>query len=82
MFPPTFVVRGDTQRATDFPETLLLHTEGDVDFIVILVDFIEEWLHARKHSTVDAASRIPNLPCEKVARLFTECPTTIDESCA
>ena len=82
MLPPTFVVRGNTQRATDFPEAFLLHTEGDVNFIVILVDFIEKRLHARKHSTVDAASRIPNLPSEKVARLFTECPTTINESCA
>jgi len=68
----------------DLPEAFLLHTEGDVDLVVILVDFIEKWLNARKHCSliVDAASRIPDLRSEKVVRLITECPTTIDESCA
>ncbi len=56
--------------------------EGDVDLIVILVDFIEKRLHPGtcKPSVVDAASCTPDLPSEKVVRLFVECPTTIDES--
>lgn len=82
MFPPTFVVWGNTQRATDLPEAFFLHTEGDVYFTVIIVDFIEKRFDSGKHPSVDAASRIPDLPSEKAVRLFVECPTTIDESCA
>ena len=70
MFPPMSVVCGNTQRAKDLPEAFLFHTEGDVDLIVILVDFIEKWLYARKHSNVDAAPRIPYLPSEKLVWLF------------
>jgi len=80
MFPPTPVVYGNTKRATDLPEAFLLQTEGDVDLIIILVDFIEKRLHARKHSSVDVTSRIAGLPSEKAVRLFAKFPTTIDES--
>ena len=80
VFPPKPVVRGNTQRATDIPEAFLLYMERDVDLVVILVDFVEKRLHARKLSRVDATSRMADLPTEKVVRLFVECSTTIDES--
>lgn len=80
MFPPTLVVYGNTKRATDLPEAILLQMEGDIDLIVVLVDFIEKRLHARKHSSVDVTSRIPGLPSEKAVRLFAEFSATINES--
>ncbi len=69
------------QRAEDLPKAILLYMEGDVDLIVVLVDFIEKRLHARKHPSVDAAAfRTSDLPSETVVRLFVEGLTTIDES--
>ena len=57
--------------------------EGDVNLVVVLVDFIEERLHARKHSSVDAvASRLPDLLSETAVRMFVECLMTVDKSCA
>ena len=67
------------QRAADLPEGFLFHMEVDIDLIVILVDSIEKRPRAREYASVNAACRIPGLPSEKVVRLFTECPTTIDE---
>jgi hypothetical protein len=41
-FPPTFVVWGNTRRTPDLLEGILLYTKGDVDLLVILVDFIKK----------------------------------------
>ena len=53
MFPPTFVVCGNTQRAADLPEALLFNKEGDINLVKILVDFIKKRFQARKHAAVD-----------------------------